>query len=315
MALVILCIGGTAVAQPTGEHGNLPLPAPEVERRMAREPFAIAAVDGAGGGVMGARKLRLVFRDGVRLDAKWKESARGGEGWNNAPRREIAAYRVQQLFLDPDDFLVPPVVARCIAFDTYQPVDDDPKAAFDGTRCAFGTLSAWLDNITVPDHAFDAERFSTDRRYAYHFANLNLLTYLIDHRDARKGNLLMSKDSANPQVFSVDNGIAFGHVLFNFFALHLNRLVVGGVPRQSLERLRHVTRTDLDRLGVLGELRVDQNGVLRSVPPSANVAPNEGERALADGIQFGLTTEEIDAIEERLDQLRVRAGDGELATF
>jgi hypothetical protein len=313
VALLFMC--GTAAAQPSGEHGNLQLPAREVERRMEREPFVIDDVDDVGSGVMGARKLELDFPDGVEFDAKWKEGASGGEGWNNAPRREIAAYRVQQLFLDPDDFLVPPVVARCIPFDVYRPVDDDPQPAFDGTHCAFGTLSAWLTNITEPDRAFDPKRFSTDRRYAYHFANLNLLTYLINHRDARKANLLMSKDEANPQVFSVDNGIAFGGVLYNFFTWHLDQFRVGGLPRQSIDRLRQTTPADWQRLAVVAQLRVDAGGILRPEPAGPPSDPKEGNRWVDGVLQLGLTAEEIAAVEQRAVALLREVDEGTVTVF
>ena len=311
-----LMLPASGWAQRSGPAGNLPLPPETLQRRLQDDAFQITANKAAGGGVMGAHKLTLSFPDdGFTTDVKWKVAPHAGDGWNNSPRREIGAYVVQQLFLDPDDYVVPPIAVRCIPVDAYRAVDAHQKPNLDGTACVYGTMSAWLRNVRPADPPLDPDRFSHDARYAYHVGHLNLLTYLIKHKDAKPGNMLISTDPANPQVFSVDNGIAFGHVLFNFFALHLNRLVIGGVPKQSLERLRRVTRADLDRLGVLGELRVDKNGVLRSVPPSANVGPSAGERTLPDGIQFGLTTEEIDEIEERLRQLRVRVGEGELATF
>ena len=64
-----------------------------VQRRLERDPFQITAVEGAPGGVMGARKLDLTFpKDGMTLKAKWKATSESGDGWNNSPRREIAAY-------------------------------------------------------------------------------------------------------------------------------------------------------------------------------------------------------------------------------
>ena len=68
--------------------------------------------------------------------------------------------------------------------------------------------------------------------------NLNLLAYLIAHRDARSSNFLMPTDPSNPRVFSIDNGIAFGGVLYNFFTWHFDEIRTGGLPRQSIDRLR-----------------------------------------------------------------------------
>jgi hypothetical protein len=309
-------LAAASAAQPSGPNGNLPLPPDTLRRRLQDDAFEIVAAKDAGSGVMGSYKLTLRFPDGSTTDAKWKPAPRGGDGWNSTPRREIAAYVVQQYFLDPDDYVVPPVVARCIALDVYRSIDADAEPNLEHGQCVFGALSAWLRNVKPPEEPMlQSDRFSSDPRYAYHFGNLNLLTYLIKHKDTKPGNILISTDPNNPQLFSVDNGVAFGHTMFNFFALHYNRLIVGGVPKRSIERLRQVTRADLDRLGVLGELRDDGTGVLRPVPPSDNVDPDLGVRSVPNGIQFGLSTWQINAIDERLRELRERIGHGEVAMF
>lgn len=320
IATIVVCLAAThAGAQPSGRHGNLPLPPGEMERLMATAPFEIEEVEGAGGGVMGAKKLELEFdtpdKHDVDFDVKWKEGASGGEGWNNAPRREIAAYRIQQLYLDPVDYIVPPVVARCIPLRTYQPIEKEPPATFEGTQCVFGTLSAWLDNVTMPSQAFDAERFSTDRRYAYHFGNLNLLTYLIDHRDARQNNFLISKDPANPQLFAIDNGISFGGVLYNFFTSHLDRIRVGGLPERSIERLRTVTHEQWQRLAVLVQLQADEHGILRPVEFTPAWDPEAGARWSKGVLQLGLTTAEIEAVEQRAKALLAEIDKGAITLF
>jgi hypothetical protein len=81
---------------------TLPAPPATLEKRL-QDDFTIAAEHAAGGGVMGARKLTLVFQDGFRMGAKWKAAPAGGDGWNNSPRREVGAWAVQELFLDPAD--------------------------------------------------------------------------------------------------------------------------------------------------------------------------------------------------------------------
>jgi hypothetical protein len=311
-----LCIGSLRVAaQPSGPNGNIPLSPETLRRRMQDDPFEITAVAAAGGGVMGASKITMRFLDnGFVAQAKWKAAPHGGDGWNNSPRREVGAYAVQQWFLDPDDYVVPPAAARCIALDVYRPIDPEASPNLPGARCVFGLLSAWLSNVGV-EPALQRDRFSHDPRYAQHFADLNLLAYLIAHRDARTNNFLMSTDPANPQVFSVDNGIAFGGVLYNFFTWHFDQIAVGGLARQSIDRLRNVQPSDLARLAVLGEFRADPNGVLRVVAPSATTDPTQGTRQIPGGIQFGLTTEEIDAVAARLRELLERIDRGEMKTF
>lgn len=159
---------------------NLPSSPARLIDRLQNDDFVVASADAAGGGVMGAKKLGLVFpKDEFAIDVKWKAAPAGGDGWNNSPRREIGAYAVQELFLDPDHYPVPPVVARGISLDDYGVVDKDATPNIEGTRCVFGGMAAWPENVARPEHAFDPKRFSADERYAFHFANLNLLAYLI----------------------------------------------------------------------------------------------------------------------------------------
>ena len=304
------------MARSSDPNGNLPSPPARLIDRLRNDDFAIASVDAAGGGLMGAKKLRLVFpKDELTIDVKWKAAPAGGDGWNNSPRREIGAYAVQELFLDPDDYPVPPVVARGISLDAYAVVDKDATPNIEETRCVFGAMSAWLEDVAQPEHAFDPKRFSTDRLYAFHFANLNLLAYLIAHRDARSNNFLMPKDPSLPRVFSIDNGIAFGGVFYNFFTWHFDEIRTGGLPRRSIDRLRRVSREALSGLGVLGELRADPAGVLHAVKAGENFDPEAGTRVAPGRIQFGLTVEEIDAVATRLQELLARIDAGELSLF
>jgi hypothetical protein len=305
-----------AAARSSPPINNLPLPPAQLVHRLSHDTMTIVSADAADGGVMGAKKLTVVLgEDGFRLDVKWKTAPAGGDGWNNSPRREVAAYAAQELFLDPDDYPVPPIVARGLPPDEYAFIDGDAVPQFEGVRCVFGATAAWLQNVCRPDRVFDRERFSRDRQYAFHFANLNLLAYLIAHRDARRSNFLMSTDPSNPHVFSVDNGIAFGGVLYNFFTWHFNQIRTRGLPKQSIDRLRRVRREELSKLGVLGELEADSAGVLRSVEPRENVDPNVGMRVAPGLVQFGLTASEIDAMATRLQSLLERIDAGELETF
>ncbi len=301
--------------QPSGPNGNIPLPAPELQRRLEREPFNIVDVGHTHGGIMTTEKLTLAFADGTRVDVKWKAAANGGEGWNNSPRKELAAYRVQQLFLDPEDYLVPPVAVRCIPFDTYGPVDPEPEANLPHARCVYGTLSAWLSNVREPETTWDPARFSSDPRFAYHFANLNILTDLIEHKDRRASNFLISTDEHNPQMFSIDNGIILGGEVYNFLTWHFDHIVVGGLPRKSVDRLKHVTPADVAALGVLAELQPDADGILRLVAATPGVDITEGQRTVGDGIQIGLTRSEIDEMNQRLRAILADVDDGKEQAF
>lgn len=306
----------TAVAQPAGPDGNIPIAAPQLLRRLQQDNFEIDEVEDTHGGIMTTAKLELDFsHPELEVDVKWKAAGSDADGWNNSPRREIGAYAVQQLFLTPDDYVVPPVVVRCIPLAAYRPVDPDAAPTIPSHPCVLGTLSAWLENVTEPEAIFQPERFRRDPRYAYHFGNLNLFAYLIAHRDRRTSNFLISTDTLNPQIFSVDNGIAFGEMLYNFFSWHFDQLAVDDLPRASIERLRRATPEDLNALGVLVELQPDETGVLRAVSPGPNADPNAGVRKVGDGLQLGLTASEIKMVSDRRRELLDRIDRGEAREF
>jgi hypothetical protein len=303
LALALLTCGARpALAQPSGPDGNIPLPAAELQRRLQNDPFEIVAVGTTHGGITKTAKLTLAFADGQRVEVKWKAAPSGGEGWDNSPRRELAAYTAQQLFLGPDDFVVPPVAVRCIPLDAYRPVDPSAKPNLPHARCIYGTFSAWLENVKEPDKAWDPDRFSRDPGYAYRFGNLNLFTYLIAHHDAKASNFLMSTDGDDPRIYSIDNGIAFAGV-YNVLTWHFDHILVGGLPARSVERLQQVRPEDLDRLAVLAELQ------------PAGTDHQQGLRTVGNGIQIGLTTAEIAGMSERLQKLLADVREGKEQVF
>jgi hypothetical protein len=311
-ALVVALVLDVAIA---AAEPVLSLPPEELARRMAHDDFTVDSSKEAGGGVMGARHLVLRFDDGSTMDVKWKATSAQCDGWNNSPRREIGAYVAQETFLDPADYLVPPAAVRCIPLEAYAPIDENATPTRKGITCVFGLLSAWLQNVEQPDKAYDPERFATDPAYAYNFANLNLLHYLIAHRDSRANNFLTPKDRADRRIFSVDNGIAFGDALYNFFTWHFDEIRVQGLPKKSIERLRRLQPADVERWGVLAQLEADPAGVWRPVPLGNNLDPEAGVRFYDRGIQLGLTREEIDGVLDRLRTLMSRIDAHEIALF
>jgi hypothetical protein len=309
-------IAHDVAAQPSGPDGNIPLPAPVLEQRLLNDPFQVVAVGKTSGGIMTTEKVTLLFpSDGMRIKAKWKAAPSGGGGWNNHPSREIGAYQVQELFLDPEDYVVPPSVARCIPLADYAPIQADAKPTLPHTRCVLGTLSAWLDNVEEPKETYDVERFKRDPRFARLFANLNILTYLIAHRDRRPSNFLISTDELNPQMFSVDNGIAFGDMLFNYLNWQFDHIVIGSVPAAAVARLRAVTPARLQAFAVLEDLQPDADGILRPVSGAAVVDPTRGERLDGKGVQIGLTTAEIRDLAQRVRDLLANVDSGALKVF
>ncbi|MFU8820174.1 MAG: hypothetical protein ACNA8G_01350 [Gammaproteobacteria bacterium] len=235
---------------------------------------------------------------------------RQAQGFNNEPRYELASYELQRLFLDECEYLVPPVALRAVSLDEYRRVRTDGEATLHGTSSVLFLLSYWLDDVTNAG-AWDAERFAADPRYARHWGNLNVLTHLIEHKDANIGNLLISRHPEDPRVFAVDNDVAFGSESSDrgdqWKNMQMDRL-----PAATIERLKGITRADADRaLGVLAEFRIE-DGLLVPVAPGENMNHRRGIRTTDDRVQFGLTSAEISNVMRRLDRLLSQVGKGRI---
>jgi hypothetical protein len=246
---------------------------------------------------------------------KWKHAPAGLDGWNNNPRKELAAYAVQRWFLEPSDYVVPPVVVRCVRIAAYRRVEPEATATIDGTHCVLGTLFLWLQNVHVPDVLYDPERFAADPNYAYHLANFNVLAYLVKHQDGRPGNILVGDDARNRRVFAVDNGISFGEFVHNFLTTNWDVIRVPAIPLEVVARLRQVDRKALDSLAVLVDLRVDAKGILRPGRPGPPLEPERGVRLAPGRVQMGLTRAEIDAVSHRVAALLEEIDSGALKVF
>jgi hypothetical protein len=304
----------TFPAQRRPSHGMpLPRPAAEVARLVERERFEIRVMEAATGGVTHVDHARAYFpAGGVELPIKWKVAPSGGEGWNNVPRKEVAAFVIQQWFLDSRDWIVPPTAIRCIPVDEHRRFRDvDPVV--DDTRCVLGMVAAWLDGVRNPDAILEANRFENEPEYARHRADMNLVAYLIDHRDGRLSNFLVPKED-DGRIYLVDNGIAFGGLIWNYFRPTWN-VIRMPLQRSDIDRLRRVTAADVDALLVVAQLEADARGVLEPVSREAAWDASEGARLRRGRAQFGLTAAEVAGVAARLQRLLARVDDGEIALF
>jgi hypothetical protein len=309
-------------AQAPSPHGedrfpNWPLPPDTAASLMLEAPREIRSAEGAGGGTTGAEKLKVhFFKDDVTLTVKWKEMPPGKlDGINNAPRKELAAYAVQRLFMAPEDYVVPTSVAHCAPLDDYRAHHPEATATLEGTSCVLGVASVWMKDVTVPDVLFDDARFRADANYAYFMANLNLLTYLAAHHDGREGNFLVSKDETRRQVFAVDNGLSFGGVFYNWSVANWNSIRVPALRKESVDKLRQLKRRDLDGLGVVAQLELDERGINQKAKLGENLDPKKGVRIQGGVVQLGLTESEIDDVYQRIQHLIRDVDAGKLQTF
>jgi len=297
---------------------NWPIQAEEAERLFADAPMELVAYKPLAVGVAGAYKAEVVFPPSKRrIEVKWKTAPPGNfDSWNNNPRKEIASYAVQQWFLDPKDYVVPTIALRCVPVTAFQRFDPKAAPSIKDTQCVLGTISLWLDDVEVPKTLYDPVRFARDRWYAYHFSNFNVFGYLVEHRDGRAGNILEPEERDDPRrVYSVDNGISFGGLVYNFLVTNWDVIRVPAIRREVVERLRAVDRKKLDALGTLVELAADGKGGMRPVQGGAPIDRDLGVRITKDRVQMGLTRAEIDAVEHRLKDLLKRVDDGTQPVF
>ena len=289
------------------------------ERLIQHGKYEVLSIEPAGAGTTRPEKGELLFPEtGDRFSVKGKLAPSDLDGINNSPRKELAAWKLQALFLDPVDFTVPSTAMRCPPLTKWNKYHDDDTPTLPGTTCMLWEAAIWLENVTVPDELYEEERFLNDIAYAYHLANFNIFAYLINLRDNRKGNVLVSKDDDNRRVFAIDNGVAFGTIWYNWFyppTYEWRQIRVPALPRKTVDRLRKWQRSDLDFLMVVSQLDVDSEGILRSVDPGPPMDPDDGATFDGKSVQLGLTRNEIDAIWQRIEALIEKVDAGEIALF
>jgi hypothetical protein len=308
--MVMVMLAAPANAQ----DRNVVFPVAEVETRLASTPFSILEWRGSRAVVDRTHRVVLAYEDGSSMIAKWATAPPNGTEFNNEPRYELAAYVVQQFFLDPDEYVVPPTVIRAIPLGLLREQVPQASATFAAApRSALVCLQYWLSAVT-PDNFWDRERARTDSLYARYVGNFNILTYVIRHSDANVGNYLISQDAERPRVFVVDNGVAF-ESLESQRGTQWRGILVERLPRSTIERLRGITREQLvERLGVLAEFEI-RDGTLVPVTPGPNLSRGRGVRSNRRRIQFGLTETEIRGVERRIQTLISQADAGRYPLF
>ena len=288
-------------------------PFSKIEHYLTTDTFRI--IDWRGSRAPGDRTQRvaLQFDDSSVVLVKWANAPRGGGVFNNEPRYELGAYVLQKMFLPDDEYVVPPTVARVFPLEYVKEQVAQIEPTFGDAASVLVIFQYWVPQVT-PDAFWNEKRAESDTVYARHIGNMNLLTHLIRHSDANVGNFLISQVPDNPRVFSVDNGVAFRSVPSNR-GLEWRDLRVKRLPKATVERLRGITRAQLDSaLAILVELE-ERDGRLVAVPPGANLSPGRGVRRSGGRIQLGLTTGEIGDIETRLRNLIRSIDRGQIGVF
>ena len=306
-----------AVPRQSDKFVNWPLPPSVIEtdviRALQNSNFEIVASEKTATGITGAEQVTVFFPEvDKKIKFKWKTAQSNTlDQDNNSPRREIAVYQIQKLFLDSQDYVVPTSLMLCVPADTSK----GEKPNVPGAKCVLGNIAIWLREVTQPDDLYDQERFLVDPIYAYYMANFNLLTFLVSHKDGKASNFLLSKEEDRPHLFAIDNGTSFRSAIANPFATNWNVIRIPAFRKESIDRLRGIKREDLDVFGVVAQLEMNEEGILKSVPPGPNLDPIRGVRIVDGTVQLGLSENEIGDLWERIQEVIAEVDSGELPVF
>jgi hypothetical protein len=314
--LLIAVLAIAFVRAATAQDSNIALPVDELEAMLWNDPFSIVSAEISRPQARGDITLRaeVAFGERAPMRVKVRHALPGAQEFNNVPRYDVAAYELQQLFVDPDENLVPPTSLRWLGLDELRVFAPQVQRTFGGVDEVLCVVQYWLQNVDGPPDVLDPARFATDSLYARYIGQLNVLTYLIRHADSNRGNFLISTAPPAARVFSIDHGVAFVSEPSDRGELWKS-LRVDRLPADVIERLRALTEEELNSaLGVFVQWQREDDRFV-AVPSGENISPNQGVRYKDDTLQMGLTRRELAGIWGRVEQLLEWVDDGEIATF
>jgi hypothetical protein len=296
-------------------------PARQVEETLAGD-LEILSMDDTPSGSQGAKILTvrgwsrgrsIVFR------VRWR--AQSSAGLINEPRKELAAYAVQKLYLSEEELVVPPTAAHCFPIEHYRHFAPTESATFPNADCVLGFVSLWLEGVKTVESAreadwlgddggiWDKKLFEQDAMYRTSVGNANLLTYLIQHGDAHELQFMLEKAPGGLRTYVVDNSIAFRSIKNPMLLLRedWSNLHVPSLPARAIARLEALTSQDLARLATITELelRGRQLSVTKQPFEASPSHPNELSWH-GDRLRIGLTEGEIELVSSRVRDLLAR---------
>ena len=301
---------GVALAA-SAQNANITQPVPDLERLLKAEPLVINEAEISRPKANGDITLRadISFGGAPALRVKLRKAEPGADTFNNVPRYDLAAYELQKLFLDPQDYVVPPTALRMVPLPDFAKYSPGVKPTFRGADEVLAVVQYWLNDIKTVADVYDAGKFASDPVYARHVGQMNLLTYLIQHGDSNAGNFLISRQAAGARVFSIDNGVAFSSKGSDRGELW-KPLRVKQLPADAVETLHALTPQLLtQRLGVLAQWKLEAGHYVPTAP-TENFNASRGVREKNGMVQMGLTQSEINGVRRLLEKLIDQADRG-----
>jgi hypothetical protein len=309
-APLLLTLAAAAAAQ----DANITRPVAELEQLLAAEPLVITQAQISRPKIKSDVTLRaeISFGGAPPLTVKLHKAEPGADTFNDVPRYDLAAYELQKLFLDSTEYVVPPTALRMVPLADFAKYSPGVARTFSAADQVLAVVQYWLSDIKVIADVYSPERFAADPVYARHIGQLNVLTYLIGHRDSNVGNFLIGRQELGARVFSIDHGVAFASEGSDRGELWKN-LRVKRLPADTIERLRKVTPQLLaDRLGVLAQWRLEGRSYV-PVATGNNLAESRGVRREGGTLQMGLNKSELLEVHRLLTKLLERVDRGEIS--
>ncbi|MBV6417710.1 MAG: hypothetical protein CMLOHMNK_02464 [Steroidobacteraceae bacterium] len=249
--------------------------------------------------------------DPAAFRIKVRRAGAGVSSFNNEPRYELAAYELSRLLFPADEQVVPPIALRSAPLDAFRRIDPAAVEAWSGTDGTFYMVQCWLDGAKPHPLRIDGPRFAADPAYARAISRLNVLTYLVEHKDSNLGNVMLTGEGATVRAWAIDNGVAFDSEESDVGTFWKN-LRVDAVDRVLADRLHALTLGELRaHLAVIAQYElVGEAWVSR--PDSANFDALRGVRRKGGQVQLGLTSKEIGEVERRRVRLVHRIDKGDI---
>ncbi|MGE3665733.1 MAG: hypothetical protein AB7G51_03820 [Steroidobacteraceae bacterium] len=257
------------------------------------------------------KAMAHTMADPAAFKIKVRRAGAGVSSFNNEPRYELAAYELSRLLFPAEEQVVPPIALRSAPLPQFKAIDPAAVEAWRGTDATFYMVQCWLNGAKPHPLAIDEARFAADPAYARTISRLNVLTYLVEHKDSNLGNVMLTGEGTAVRAWAIDNGVAFdseeSDVGIFWKALH-----VDAVDRALADRLRALTLDELRaRLAVIAQYElVGETWEPRA--PGANFDAMRGVKRRGTLLQLGLTNKEIGEVERRRAKLVRRIDKGDL---
>ncbi len=292
----------------------------DLERLLAEAE--IVGMADTPSGMQGAKLLTLEAdgKEGdVVLRAKWRPQS--SADLINEPRKELAAYAVQKLFLKDAELVAPPTVVRCFPLEDYKRFVAEAQPSYPEVECVLGFLSYWLEGVKTVGSArkdgllgagsgiWDARLFERDDVYRSSVSSANLLTYLINHGDAHEEQFVLERAPHGLRAFVVDNSIAFRSIKNPMLLLRQDwsSIQVPRLDKDAVERLRALTDADYAHLATVAVLEKRDDDELVPLRTWKDESADNAMSWNGSQLRIGLTPGEIALVRSRAGELLQRA--------